>query len=40
MGSSNQLQAVDMIKLRRYLVSKQPTSAARANSPCFDIFGV
>lgn len=40
MSSSNQLQAVDMIKLRRYLVSKQPTSTTRANRPCFDIFGV
>ena len=40
MRSRNQLQAVNMIKFRRYLVAKEPAGTARADGPCFDIFWI
>ena len=40
MCTSNELEPVDMIELCRYFISKQPTSASRADSPRFYILGI
>lgn len=39
-GASDELQAVDMIELSGYLVTKQPSSATWRDSPSADIFRV
>jgi len=40
MSPSDQLQAIDMIELRRDLVTKQPARASGTDSPGLDFFGV
>ena len=40
MRSCNQLQSIDMIKLRCDLVSKQPTGTTRADGPRFYLFWI
>lgn len=40
MRSRNQLQPVDVVKLRGHLVSKQPSGSSRADGPCIYVVGV
>lgn len=40
MGTSNQLQAIDVIELCSDLVTEQPASTTRRNSPGLDILGI
>lgn len=40
MRSCNRCQTVDMVELRRDLVSEQPTSTTWTDSPCVDVFWV
>ena len=40
MCTSDELETVDMVKLGRNLVSKEPTCTARGNSPCLNVFRV
>ena len=40
MSTSDELETIDMVKLGRNLVSKEPTCTARGNSPRLNIFRV
>jgi hypothetical protein len=40
MSTSDKLQTIDMIEFGRNLVSKEPTCAARRNSPCLNVLRV
>jgi hypothetical protein len=40
MGASNSFETIDMVELGGNLVAKQPTSTARADCPCVDIFWI
>ena len=40
MRSRNRRQAIDVVELRRDLVTEQPTGATRTDRPRIDVFGV